>query len=98
MVGVHFDVVRADGGLDFVRIVEAFDVGEVGDVEGGGFRVAWDKFHILDTASIRNGDRADDSPRSQIPKSERVGVLDTERWLQDGDRDHEVRHSCPSQR
>lgn len=35
LVRGDFDVVRADGGLDFVGVVEAFDVGEVGDVERG---------------------------------------------------------------
>ena len=29
----YFDVVRADGWLDLVWIIEAFDVGQVGDVE-----------------------------------------------------------------
>lgn len=35
LVRGHFDVVGADGRLDFGRVVEAFDVGEVRDVEGG---------------------------------------------------------------
>lgn len=35
LIGGHFDVVGADGGLDFVGVVEAFDIIEVADVEGG---------------------------------------------------------------
>lgn len=35
LVGRDFDVVRAEGGLVGVRVVEALDVVEVGDVEGG---------------------------------------------------------------
>lgn len=33
LVRGDFDVVRADGGLDFIRVIEAFDVFEVRDVE-----------------------------------------------------------------
>ena len=35
LVGCDFDVVRSDGGLDFVGVVKALYVFEVGDVEGG---------------------------------------------------------------
>lgn len=35
LIGSDFNVVRADGGLQFVGVVEAFDVVEVGDVERG---------------------------------------------------------------
>lgn len=35
LVRSDFDVVRADGGLEFVGVVEALDVVEVGDVQRG---------------------------------------------------------------
>lgn len=35
LVGGYLDVVRADGGLVLVRVVEALDVVEVADVQGG---------------------------------------------------------------
>ncbi len=35
LVGRDLDVVRADGGLIFVRVVETLDVRKVADVEGG---------------------------------------------------------------
>lgn len=35
LVGRDLDVMRADGGLDSIRVVEALDVGEIGDVESG---------------------------------------------------------------
>lgn len=35
LVGRYFDVMGADGGLDFVGVVKALDGVEVADVEGG---------------------------------------------------------------
>lgn len=35
LIGGDFDVVGADGGLDFIGIIKALDVVEVGDVERG---------------------------------------------------------------
>lgn len=45
LVGRDLNVVRADGGLGFVRVVEALDVAQVGDVERGDVVCSGDGYY-----------------------------------------------------
>lgn len=59
LVGRDLDVVRADGRLDLVRVVEALDVVEVRDVKGrdvvGGCQRDWREWMLADCLCSRLG-------------------------------------------
>lgn len=54
------------------------------------FCVAGDELDVLDTATVGDGDGADDLAGGESPETESVGGLDTESWLQGGEWDNEV--------
>lgn len=65
--------------------------GNNGSGQGGGFLVTGDEFDVLDSAAVGDGDCADDGARFEVPETESVCSLDTGGWLEDGERDDEIR-------
>lgn len=85
-----------DGALLAVLVgaegVDDPDLSEVdGGGDGGGLLVAGDELDILDTATVGDGQGADDGALLEVPQAESVGVDDACAGLEDGDGDDEVR-------
>jgi hypothetical protein len=97
VAGLGAEVVEELGGtlLSAGIVTEGIDDPDLAEVhcccEGGALGVSWDELDVLNSTTIWDFNRADDSSGWQVPEAESVGMLDSQAGLQDGDRNDEVR-------
>lgn len=76
-------------------LAEGVDDPDLSKVDGGGdssrLLVTGDELDVLDTTTVGDGQSADNGAAVEVPQAEGVGVDNACAWLQDGDRDDEVR-------
>lgn len=97
VTGLLAEVVEELNGTLLAVLVgaEGVDDPDLSEVDGGGdgsrLLVTWDELDVLDTATVGDGQGADDGAAVEVPQTQGVGVDNARAGLQDGDRDDEVR-------
>lgn len=96
VAGVGTEIVEefSDAGVPvcvgFVRVDDP-DLAQMdGCCEGSVIGVSGDELHVLDSAAVGDGDCGDDGVGVEIPETESVGVLDSQRRFEDGDGHDEI--------